>query len=206
MSLAVKKQERIELLLKTIDKLGVTTIRQLQRIHNLGSYRNACRIITQLEPFLKVIRGREKVFYLNKEGRELIGSEKEIKNSTQLEHKLLTNEAYIYFGCPSDWKTEYRIEHKEEIKDIIIRIGSGKSMMKKIVIADAHFAGNLVEIDNTRHMKDNMKKIENYREILKLKKLNSKIYFFTTTNSRKEKLKKGLAGMNHQVLTFDEIK
>lgn len=206
MNLALKKQERTEILLKTIDKLGVTTIRQLQRIHDLGSYRNACRIITQLEPFLNVVRGREKVFYLNKEGRELIGSEKEIKNSTQLEHRLLTNEAYIYFGCPADWKTEYRIEHKEEIKDIIVRIGSGKSVMKKIVIADAYFGGNIIEIDNTRHMKDNLKKIANYKEIFKLKKINPRLYFFTTTNSRKEKLKKGLAGMNHQVLTFDEIK
>jgi hypothetical protein len=206
MALAVKKQERTELLLKTIDQLGVTTVRQLQRIHDLGSYRNACRIVSQLEPYLHVTRGREKIFYLNKEGRELIGSDKEVKKSMQIEHKLLTNEAYIYFGCPSDWRTEYKLEYEEEITDIIIKIGSGKSVMKKVVIADAYFDGNIIEIDNTRHMKDNMKKIMNYREIFQLKKINPRLYFFTTTSHRKQKLEKWLAGMDHQVLTFDEIK
>lgn len=78
--------------------------------------------------------------------------------------------------------------------------------MKKIVIADAYFGGNFVEIDNTRHMKDNMKKIANYIEIFKLKKINPRLHFFTTTNSRKQKLEKWLAGMNHRVLTFDEIR
>ncbi|MEK4883697.1 replication-relaxation family protein [Bacillus sp. FSL W8-0223] len=206
MALALKKQERTEMLLKTIDQLGVMTVRQLQRIHDLGSYRNACRIVSQLEPYLHVTRGREKIFYLNKDGRELIGSDKEVKKSMQIEHKLLLNEAYIYFGCPSDWITEYRIEHEEEITDIIVRIGSGKSVMKKIVIADAYFAGNVIEIDNTRHMKDNLKKIANYKEIFKLKKINPRLHFFTTTNHRKQKLEKWLSGMDHQVLTFDEIK
>lgn len=206
MTLAIKKQERTEMLLKTIDRLGVMTVRQLQRIHDLGSYRNACRIVSQLEPYLHVARGREKVFYLNKEGRELIGSDKEVKKSMQIEHKLLMNEAYIYFGCPPDWRTEYRIEHEEEITDIIIKIGSGKSVMKKCIVADAYFTGNFVEIDNTRHMKDNFKKIANYKEIFKLKKINPRLHFFTTTNSRKQKLEKWLEGMNHRVLTFDEIK
>ncbi|MED1418999.1 replication-relaxation family protein [Bacillus smithii] len=206
MVLTAKKQERTEMLLKTIDRLGVMTVRQLQRIHDLGSYRNACRIVSQLEPYLHVTRGREKIFYLNKDGRELIGSDKEVKKSMQIEHKLLMNEVYIHFGCPGDWRTEYRIEHEEEITDIIVRIGSGKSVLKKRVVADAYFGGNIIEIDNTRHMKDNMKKIENYREIFKLKKINPQLYFFTTTIHRKQKLEKWLAGMNHQVLTFDEIK
>ncbi len=204
--------ERRETLLQTIDKLGVTTIKQLSAIHtDLGTYRNACRIVNQLSPYINMDRQQQKIIYLNKNGRQLIGSDKEVKKSIQMEHKLFCNEAYIYFNCPLDWKTEYRFEHESEITDILIQINGGKTKIKKSVVADAMFNRNgylnFVEIDNTRHMIDNQKKIEKYREVLKLKKVNNaKIYFFTSTNIRKNKLNKWLNGLNHEVLTFDEIK
>lgn len=193
----------------------MTTIRQLMQIHDLGKYRNAAKVVADLAPYTHSYMEGEKIIYLNKEGRKLIGSTREVKRSPLTVHMLLCNEAYIYFRCPLDWKTEYVLEHNEKasMSGLAIKIGiSVKSAtVKKKIIADAAFSRNgylhLVEIDNTRDMQDNRKKIEKYQEIIRVKKItNAKIYFFTATENRKEKLQKWLQGLNAHVLTFAEIK
>jgi Replication-relaxation len=191
----------------------MVTIKQLYRIHNLGSYRNTCRVIAELSPYLHEERGKEKIVYLNKEGRELIGSTKEVRKNAMMQHTLLCNEAYIYFGCPSDWKTEYRIEVENHMNlEITIR---GVNTQKKMVIADASFKKDghtyLIEIDNTRHMIDNYKKIEKYAEILPLVRKQFEfmptVYFITTTEERKKKLSERLKkhGIRHVTKTYKEM-
>lgn len=197
----------------TIDRLSMAKIRHLQQIHDLKSYRNACRVIKQLEPFIhETFFDKEKVIYLNKAGRELIGSTKDVKRNSLMEHTLLCNEAYLYFNCPIDWKTEYRIEAKEAIPTFGIQI-MGLTPAKKRIISDASFNRNgymhLIEIDNTRSMIDNRKKIDAYADVLQeLRKSTAPILIIFTTNlERKRKFELWLKEKNihGQVKTFSEI-
>lgn len=195
-------------MLTTIDTLGAVKIKHLLAIHKgLRSYRNACRVVRELEGFTnQIFYDREKVIYLNKEGRQLIGSAKEVKKSPLLEHTLLRNEAYLYFNCPMDWKTEYTLERAQEpISAIQIKV-EGLKLKQKKVVADAVFTRNnmmyLVEIDNTRNMSDNYKKIELYKEIMPD---TAVLYFFTVSDNRKRKLQQWAKGMKVEVKTFYEI-
>lgn len=180
------RQERLESLLMTIDTLGMCKIKHLQQIHDLKSYRNACRVVKQLSSYIhETFHNKEKVIYLNKDGRDLIGSRKEVKKNSLIEHTLLANEAYLYFRCPLDWKREYTLE--EETKITGLKLG-GLQLAKKKVIADAAFSKNgylhLIEIDNIRDMADNRKKIEMYLSLLRP---SQKLFIFTTTEDRKRK-------------------
>lgn len=196
----------------------MTKIRHLQQIHDLKSYSNACRVIKQLSPYIhETMFNKEKVIYLNKEGRELIGSKKEVKKNMLIEHTLLCNEAYLYFNCPLDWKTEYVIETKESVQSSFGIQFKGLALAdKKKVVSDASFSRNgylhLIEVDNIRGMADNKSKIESYADVLpKLKErlgLVPTLYVFTSTEDRKRKFegymkKNNLRG---EVKTFDEIK
>ena len=193
--------------------MRATTVSQLSRVHNLGSYRNACRVVSQLGPYTHQQRQQEKIIYLNKEGRGLIGSDREVKFSPIIQHTLLANEAYIYFECPIDWKSEVVLEIEEKTKGLTFNLGNTAIKPKKIqLIADAVFTRNgyvhFIEIDNTRHMQDNIKKLKSYAEMWpELKKkyqMQPKLYFFTTTQDRKKKL--GTAAKWIEVFTFNEIK
>jgi hypothetical protein len=201
--------------LQTIDRLGIVKINHLLEIHDLKSYRNACRIITShLRPFIhETYYQKEKVMYLNKKGREFIASEKgDIQINQHTLHSLLRNEVYMHFKCPFDWKNEHTLEAnaKGQISGEILFQGLTLSNKKK-VIADAVFSRNgylyVIEVDNERKMIDNKKKIESYKEILPVyKNQNPVLYFFTKTESRKGKLQEWLKGINHKVMTFEEIK
>lgn len=205
----------MESLLTTIDRLGIVKIKHLLEIHeDLKSYRNTCRVInTQLRPYINEdYYKKEKVIFLNKNGRNLIGSEKaEMKVSQYTAHVLLRNEVYIYFKCPMDWKNEYSLETSVKPSSALGISFNGLSLgNKKKVVADAVFSRNgyfhLIEVDNTRDMKDNKKKIENYREIMPTIKETPILYFYTTTLNRKRKLEEWLKGINHEVKTFEEIR
>lgn len=194
------RQERLESLLMTIDTLGMCKIKHLQQIHDLKSYRNACRVVKQLSPYIhETFHNKEKVIYLNKDGRDLIGSRKEVKKNSLIEHTLLANEAYLYFRCPLDWKREYTLE--EETKITGLKLG-GLQLAKKKVIADAAFSKNgylhLIEIDNIRDMADNRKKIEMYLSLLWP---SQKLFIFTTTEDRKRKFEGWMKGRG-EVLIF----
>lgn len=150
--------------------------------------------------------------YLNKKGRELIASEKEdIKVSSHTIHSLMRNEVYIYFKCPLDWINEYPLETDLKPSNTSGIIFNGLTLInKKKVISDAVFTRNgylyLIEVDNTQDMATNKKKIDSYREIMPNLETVPILYFFTTTDNRKKKLKEWLKGMHHEVYTFDEIK
>ncbi|MCD4838187.1 hypothetical protein LRS37_04730 [Neobacillus sedimentimangrovi] len=210
----IQTLNRVEMILQTIDKLGIVKIKHLQKIHGL-SYRNACRIISkQLRPYInETYFQREKVIYLNKHGRELIGSDsEEIKVSKQTIHSLLRNEVYIYFQCPYDWKIEHTFHaHFKAPSDLDIIINGLNPIVKKAIVSDAIFKRNgylhIVEVDNEQKMKENKKKIDIYREILPGYKDEAPIlYFFTQTENRRQKLEEWLKGIRHKVLLFNEIK
>ena len=206
-------QQRIESLLTTIDRLGIVKIKHLQQIHDLN-YRNACRIISsQLRPFIhETFYQKEKVIYLNKKGRELIASEKEVQVNQQTLHSLLRNEVYIHFNCPADWQNEYTLETAgNALNSFGISFQIGTLTNTKKLIADAVFKRNgymhIIEVDNEQKMNDNKKKIDSYKGVLPAYKSETPIlYFFTKTENRKIKLEEWLKGIRHEVKTFEEIK
>lgn len=205
--------ERLEHVLSTIDRLGVASVGQLHEILKLGSYRYTCMIINQLEEYLNVIRSRQKIVYLNKKGLDLIGSDGEVKKTALLDHMLLLNDVYLYFNCPLDWKREYVIETQEKaISELKIKI-EGLTIAKKKIVPDAIFKRNgyvyLIEVDNTRKMVDNRKKIERYKDMWKEIKehfgVRPKLCIYTHSEKRKKEFIKLCSGLNHEVLTFKEI-
>lgn len=203
--------ERTEHVLSVIDQLGVVSVKQLHEILKIGSYRNTCKIIGQLEPYLHVSRSREKIVYLNKEGRYLIGSDKEVKKSVLFDHMLLSNDAYIYYDCPANWLREYVIEidHEPEFNFAIQVKGLSVSTKKKI-IPDALFKRDgyvhLIEIDNTRTMQDNRKKIEKYKEmwpeIRKQFGMQPKLCIFTLSEKRKKEFAQLCDKIPHEINVF----
>lgn len=208
-------QNRVELILQTIDRLGIVKIKHLQDIHDLKSYRNACKIITQqLRPYIhERYFHREKVMYLNKKGKELIASEKdEVKVNDQTIHSLLRNEVYIYFQCPIDWQNEYALQSESKAKNNLPFFSSNLPISnKKRIVCDAAFKRNgylhIIEVDNTQDMRVNKRKIETYREVLPAYKEQVPfLYFFTKTEARKRKLEEWLKGIRYKVMTFDEIR
>ncbi|PEI87275.1 hypothetical protein CN679_22635 [Bacillus pseudomycoides] len=58
----------------SLKKLGFLSRKQIQVLHDLGGDRNASRVMKDLEEYVSSFRDSEKVYYLNKEGRERIGS------------------------------------------------------------------------------------------------------------------------------------
>ena len=202
----------------TIDQLGIVKIKHLQSIHKLGSYRNACKIVNQLSAYTnQTYYNKEKVVYLNKKGRDLIGAEKEINGISQAKHYLLRNEVYLHFDSPIDWINEYTFEVDEVApRSVDIIVQGLKPSNKKKVVCDALFTRNgythIIEIDNTRDMIDNRKKVNSYAEILPLIRKDFKsapiLYFFTHTQDRKKKLSAWLKdrGIRHEVLMYDEMK
>ena len=193
--------------------MQLATINQIRGIHDLKSYRNACKVLRQLEPYTQVTYwNKQKVFYLNKLGRDMIGSEKEIKRNQNLEHVLLRNDVYIYLNKPINWQTESVIEYSapQQHKQLGIIIKGVSAVTKTKVIADAKYTRNgythLVEIDNTRHMPDNLKKIKAYAECFK--HLDTpKLEIFTTSLTRKRKFETWLKEykLRGEVFTYDEI-
>lgn len=197
--------------------MRATTIKQLRKVHDLGGYRNAAKVVNQLKPYIHEYRENEKIIYLNKSGRDLIGSTHEVKQSPYIQHILLTNEAYVYFNCPFDWRTECSLEREEKLpKGFTLNLGNTALKSKIKVVSDAIFTRNgyvhLVEIDNTRGMPDNKKKIDQYaamwKEIKHIYNLQPILYVFTTSEIRKKKFEQWISkkGLRSQVKTFNEIK
>lgn len=206
--------DRTERILQTIDRLGVVSVKQLHEILRLGTYRNTCRIVSKLEEFLHVDRGRQKIVYLNKEGRKLIGSDKEVKKSILFEHMLLSNQVYIFYNCPHDWQREYVIETSEEPEfDWGIQVKGLTVVKKKTIVCDAMFKRNgyvyLVEIDNTRSMTDNRKKIQKYKEMWSdIKRefgLQPKLCIFTHSEKRKREFLRLCERIPCEVILYKEI-
>lgn len=98
---------RQEEILYSLDKLGFATRSQIQTLHDLGSTRNANRILKDMSKYLNSFRVTENIYYLNKEGLDFLGLDKQpLNKNMQIEHHLMKNDMYIYFGLPDDWETE----------------------------------------------------------------------------------------------------
>ncbi len=132
----VLKEQRNESILLSLKRLGFLTRKQLQILHQLYGDRNASRVMGSLDGFVTSFKDTKKVYYLNKEGRERIGSKKILKLSNQFRHYIMRNDIYIVYECPKTWKQEVKMN----VKDIVL------------IIADALFTDNdryhIVEVDH----------------------------------------------------------
>lgn len=206
--------ERVEMILQSIDKLGAVSVKQLYEILPIGSYRHTCRVVNQLGEYLHTVRTNQKIVYLNTAGRKLIGSDKEVKKSVLFDHMLLANQAFIYYNCPSDWKREYAIETAQEQGfSFAIQVKGLTVKSKKTIVPDAIFKRDgyvhLVEIDNTRTMHDNRKKINKYKEMwLDIKKqfgAQPKLCVFTHSEKRKKEFAQLCGKLPYEIKTYREI-
>jgi hypothetical protein len=190
-----------------LDRLGFLTRSQIQKLHDLKSARNANRILYNMSPYLNSFRLHENVYYLNKKGREMINSNKVMSRNMQVQHILMRNEAYIFFGCPKKWGVE------EAIKD-----AQGNVFIRPDVIFAVEENDRerfyFLEIDYMQKMINNKKKIEKYASLQEKNLLQRSLGYFptvifiTVSDIRKQKLAKECQrhGVPYQIYTLDEIK
>ena len=145
------------------------------------------------------------VYYLNKEGREWIGSEHEVKWTLQAEHYLMRNDLYIHYKCPESWEVEKRISFRPALGNT-----------ERYIIPDARFHKNgiwhLVEIDRTQSMSTNKKKLDEYAQVSPLieGEFGHKpvIIFYTMKESRKKLLQDLCVKLklDCDILTYEELR
>lgn len=203
---------RQEEILYSLDKLGFATRSQLQQIHDLGSVRNANRILRDMDEYLLHFRLFENVFYISKTGYDFIGVDKQpLKRNSHVEHYLMRNDMFIYYECPEDWKIEYPVTFKSKVD-----LGNGIFQTKEnTLIPDAMFTKSnqfyFIEVDNVQNMNENKKKIGLYKDLsMSIKeqyKQTPMIIFYTSSENRKKKLDEWCdrAGLYYQVLTKRDI-
>ena len=193
-----KRLEREEAILYSLKKLDLLSRSQLQRIHSLGGSRNASRVMKQLEPYVNTFMDKEAVYYLNKAGRERVGSDKVISKANPYVHTLLRNDVYCHYR-PRAWQNEYeiKVDSHHIISDAVFMI-NGK-----------HY---LLEVDNQQKMIENKNKLECYYRFMKSEiwqKGNKGefpfILFYTLSDYRKSQLQEYNPGIPLTVLTRKDL-
>lgn len=138
-------------ILTKLSDLEILTRSQIQSLFNIPGVRNANYIMQSLKEYTRSVFVGENAYYLNKRGRLLVGAKKQFRVSDQLTHKLMRNDAYIYFR-PTDWRAE-------------MEIGRGNIS----VIPDAFFFSGssykFLEVDNEQRWHVNKRKFEEYRQL-----------------------------------------
>ncbi len=178
-------------------KLSYLSRSQLQILHDLGSARNASRVLQQMNNYVSSFRDGENIYYLNKEGRERVNSKKILKRTTQARHYIMRNSIYIAYGCPSSWKNEVRLGIKE--------------VKNSTVVCDAIFKLDrryyIVEVDHTQKMTKNRTKIDRYKKLIELEYFDIAPFFIwiTTTEYRRKELLKFCDGLEVQIFTINDF-
>lgn len=149
----------------------------------LGSKRNANRVLHGIREYVSTKRLGEDVYYLNKKGAEMVGGEATIRRNSPLEHIVMRNDIYIFYHYPRDWKPEAKTRWKEVGKEYSI-------------VSDARFTYHgqmyFLEVDNTQKMIENKRKIERYaflfRFIQRQQIGEPVLLFYTLSDVRKKQL------------------
>lgn len=192
------REEQILLLLKKFDFL---TRDQLCNYFKLGSIRNTNKILNRLSSYLNSFRdGYQSIYYLSKEGRLYVDCEKVRKKGGNIQHTIMRNEFWLFYGCPHDWRSEIKV-----------------SDQKTNVIVDAMFTKSLryhfLEVDHLQPMKENRTKIKRYKDLYingslarTLQHFPTIVWLTTTELRRKQLLEECKELPSVKVYTFNEIK
>jgi Replication-relaxation len=186
---------REEAILLSMKRLGYISRSQIQKIHNLGSDRNAQKILASMKQYLCSFREGETVYYLNSEGRDRVDSKAVRKKTMQAKHFLMRNEVYIAFGMPATWRNE-------------VKKGTKKTGAF-ICDAEFNFDGKtyFVEVDHQQKMSANRLKVEKYKRFRDASLVkNFELIWITTTEYRRQQLKKICQGIVHEVYTVTDFK
>jgi hypothetical protein len=195
MNKQAEKQQRIENILLTLKRFDYMTREQLQVIHNLKGERNANRILKDMEAYLSSFyHGKEKVYYLNKAGRDRVQAEKSRAKTQNVQHFLLRNQLWIRLGRPFSWENEYKIV----VDDISIQCDAIFYKPDKTL--------SIVEVDISQAMIKNRAKIERYKRIKELSGNEFELFWITELESRKPKLLSLMGDMPGRVFSYGEIK
>ncbi|WP_096224911.1 replication-relaxation family protein [Geobacillus sp. FJAT-46040] len=178
---AEKLTERQLKILYTLNSLQALSRSQIQHMFELGSKRNANRILHGIRDYTHTKRIGEDVYYLNKHGAELIGGEATIRRNSPLEHIVMRNDIYIFYHYPNDWKAEAKTRWKEGSKEYS-------------VVSDARFTYHgqmyFLEVDITQKMVENKRKIERYAYLFRFiqrQQLGEPVLLFYTVSQMKKR-------------------
>jgi hypothetical protein len=193
-----ERQEKILLSLKKLDFLNRD---QISIIHRLGKKDNTNRVLRELSSYLSSFRedNQSTIYFLNKEGREYVNSNKERTKNKFINHVIMRNDFYIFSGFPHDWKNEIKYSDNEFT-----------------VICDAIFKKDdkyqFLEVDSLQKMKENRTKIANYKGLFANKTIHDhfgyfpKLVWLTTTDFRKKQLIDLCKGLPYAVYTINDIR
>lgn len=168
-------------------------------MHGLKSNRNAQRVLKQMEDLVNVAKDGENVYYLNANGRAVVGCDKVRKATNNLRHYIMRNYVYIAYNCPATWRNEIRIKNGSTKKDTVV------------CVADALFKRNnsyhIVEVDNTQTMANNRLKMDKYRTLVERGAFNGKPMFIwvTLTELRRTQLTELCKGFDVRVYTLADF-
>lgn len=202
MRAVVNRIERHEQILHSLDRFSFMSRGHIQRLHRLGGDRNAQKVMQQLQEYVCSFREPRygAVYYLNREGRQMIGSTKRVRRTLQTTHTLMRNDFFFHAGCPAYWKNELKVSVDGKVK----------------VVPDAVFTANkryhFLEVDNTQAMVENRLKIDRYRELLQTGQFQRQYGYFpmlhivTVSKSRVGRFKAMCDGLPAQVYLIDDIK
>ncbi len=138
--------------------------------------------------------GLEKVYYLNKTGRDQVGCEVVRKKTPQVQHFLLRNQLWIHLKRPSSWENEVKIKATENMYIICDAKYERKGVLK------------FVEVDVSQKMIVNKRKIDKYKKIQEMSGVRFELLWITELEGRKSRLEELMKDMPGQVYTLNEIK
>lgn len=194
----LKREQRVDRILLSLKMLDYLSTSQLQRLHGLGGDRNTRRVMDSISQYVSSFRDTENVYYLNKAGRERIGSTVIRQKISPVTHYLMRNDVFIQRN-PEIFRTETKIT----IGDI--RVIPDVWMQHK-------GAFYFVEIDNTQRMVKNKEKLQKYRALKSIGAFQQKYGYFprilwvTALESRKKQLLDMFNGFDVTVSLWEEIK
>lgn len=173
--------ERQMSILTSLSELEILTRTQIQVLHDTKGLRNTNYIMRSLKDYTNTVRLNENAYYLNKKGAALFEGNKQVKLNDQLTHKLMRNDAYIYFN-PEGWASER--EFKKPVA----------------ITSDAYFVVKgryyFLEVDNVQKWHVNVGKLEKYQALQQSGIFRKELGYFPTLIwvvkhvSRKERLAK----------------
>lgn len=153
-----------------------------------------------MEPWVNTFQDKEAVYYLNKAGRERVGSEKVITKSSIYNHTLMRSDVYAYYR-PEAWKNEYPIE---------------LPLCGISIVSDAVFMMDgkhyLLEVDNQQKMTANKEKLKQYKRFMDTETWQKSnkgefptILFYTLSDYRKAQLQEYNPGVPLQIITKKDL-
>ncbi len=156
---------------------------QLQRILQIDNVRTINAILSSMSTYLNHTRLHENAYYLNKKGRDYLGSDKVVNKTNQLEHKLMRNDLRIYYDYPKDWKNE---------PELIIKMNGQREKISPDATFTMQGTNIFIEVDNKQSMVNNYKKIDFYARAFPTIAYKSgsepMLVFYTKTEVRRNKL------------------